>query len=64
MADKVDAPNLRFGRPHFSELVGALDFAVANDYPARGECAGAVRATPPRSGSILAGPPARDHHRP
>ena len=26
-----------FVRPHFSELVGALDFAIANDYPARGE---------------------------
>lgn len=31
-----------FVRPHFSELVGALDFAVANDYPARGEYQGAV----------------------
>ena len=31
-----------FSRPHFSELVGALDFAIANDYPARGEYAGAV----------------------
>ncbi len=26
-----------FSRPHFSELVGALDFVIANDYPARGE---------------------------
>jgi hypothetical protein len=26
-----------FVRPHFSELVGALDFAIANSYPARGE---------------------------
>ncbi len=26
-----------FVRPHFSELVGALDFAIANNYPARGE---------------------------
>ncbi|MGH1413724.1 MAG: peroxiredoxin-like family protein [Pelagimonas sp.] len=26
-----------FMRPHFSELVGALDFAIANNYPARGE---------------------------
>ncbi|MEM7445437.1 MAG: peroxiredoxin-like family protein [Pseudomonadota bacterium] len=31
-----------FVRPHFSELVGALDFAIKNDYPARGEHTGAV----------------------
>ena len=31
-----------FVRPHFSELVGALDFAIKNEYPARGEYAGAV----------------------
>ena len=31
-----------FVRPHFSELVGALDFAIKNDYPARGEYQGAV----------------------
>jgi peroxiredoxin len=31
-----------FARPHFGELVGALDFAQKNDYPARGEYAGAV----------------------
>lgn len=31
-----------FVRPHFSELVGALDFAIKNNYPARGEYAGAV----------------------
>lgn len=31
-----------FVRPHFSELVGALDFAIKNDYPARGEYIGAV----------------------
>lgn len=31
-----------FVRPHFSELVGALDFAIANNYPARGEYEGAV----------------------
>lgn len=31
-----------FVRPHFSELVGALDFAIANDYPARGEYRGEV----------------------
>lgn len=31
-----------FVRPHFSELVGALDFAIANNYPARGEYTGEV----------------------
>lgn len=31
-----------FVRPHFSELVSALDFAIANVYPARGEYQGAV----------------------
>ncbi|MEM1388028.1 MAG: peroxiredoxin-like family protein [Pseudomonadota bacterium] len=31
-----------FVRPHFSELVGALEFAINNNYPARGEYTGAV----------------------
>ena len=31
-----------FARPHFDELVAALDFALAKGYPARGEYAGAV----------------------
>jgi len=31
-----------FARPHFSELLGALDFAIANNYPARGEYTGEV----------------------
>ncbi|SHG52554.1 peroxiredoxin-like family protein [Cognatishimia maritima] len=31
-----------FVRPHFKELVAALDFAIANSYPARGEYTGAV----------------------
>ncbi|MEM6986182.1 MAG: peroxiredoxin-like family protein [Pseudomonadota bacterium] len=31
-----------FVRPHFSELVGALDFAIPNNYPARGEYTGEV----------------------
>ncbi len=31
-----------FVRPHFSELVGALDFAIAKNYPARGEYTGPV----------------------
>jgi len=26
-----------FARPHFRELLGALDFVIKNDYPARGE---------------------------
>ena len=29
-----------FVRPHFSELLGALDFVIDNDYPARGEYIG------------------------
>lgn len=31
-----------FTRPHFSELLNAVDFAIANNYPARGEYTGAV----------------------
>ena len=31
-----------FARPHFDELLAAIDFALAKDYPARGEYAGAV----------------------
>ncbi|MEM9436509.1 MAG: peroxiredoxin-like family protein [Pseudomonadota bacterium] len=31
-----------FVRPHFSELVSALDFAIDKNYPARGEYTGAV----------------------
>jgi peroxiredoxin len=31
-----------FSRPHFSELVGALDFVIKANYPARGEYTGAV----------------------
>ena len=31
-----------FARPHFDELLAALDFALAKDYPARGEYAGAL----------------------
>jgi peroxiredoxin len=29
-----------FARPNFSDLIGAIDFAVANAYPARGEYTG------------------------
>jgi peroxiredoxin len=31
-----------FARPHFDELLAAVDFAVAKNYPARGEYTGAV----------------------
>lgn len=31
-----------FVRPHFQEMVGALDFVQKNDYPGRGEYTGAV----------------------
>lgn len=31
-----------FARPSFTDLLGAIDFAIANDYPARGEYTGAV----------------------
>jgi peroxiredoxin len=31
-----------FARPHFDELLGAIDFVVAKDYPARGEYTGQV----------------------
>jgi len=31
-----------FARPHFDELLGAIDFAIARDYPARGEYAGTL----------------------
>jgi len=31
-----------FARPNFADLLGAIDFAIAKDYPARGEYTGAV----------------------
>ncbi len=31
-----------FARPHFDELIGAIDFAIAKNYPARGEYTGAL----------------------
>lgn len=31
-----------FVRPHFKDFIGALDFVIANNYPARGEYEGAV----------------------
>lgn len=33
-----------FARPHFSEILGALDFVLKNDYPARGEVDGDFEA--------------------
>jgi hypothetical protein len=33
---------MTFLRPHFSEIVSALDFAIADDYPARSEYVVAV----------------------
>lgn len=29
--------SMPFARPQFQDLLGAIDFAIANDYPARGE---------------------------
>ena len=31
-----------FARPNFADLLGAIDFALAKDYPARGEYTGTV----------------------
>ena len=31
-----------FARPQFQDLIGAIDFAIAKDYPARGEFTGEV----------------------
>ena len=31
-----------FARPQFQDLLGAIDFAIAKDYPARGEFTGDV----------------------
>jgi hypothetical protein len=31
-----------FARPHFDELLAAIDFALAKNYPARGEYAGVL----------------------
>lgn len=31
-----------FARPHFDELLAAIDFAISKDYPARGEYTGPV----------------------
>ncbi|MEW6165477.1 MAG: peroxiredoxin-like family protein [Pseudomonadota bacterium] len=34
--------SMPFARPHFDEILGAIDFVVKNDYPARGEYTGPV----------------------
>lgn len=38
----ISVQSMPFVRPHLSELVGALDYAIAKKYPARGEYTGAV----------------------
>ncbi len=38
----VSVQSMPFVRPHFRELVAALDFAIEKQYPARGEYTGAV----------------------
>ena len=38
----MSVQTMPFVRPHFKELLGAVDFAIANNYPARGEYTGAL----------------------
>lgn len=38
----MSVQTMPFVRPHFKELLGAVDFAIAKSYPARGEYTGAV----------------------
>lgn len=38
----LSVQSMPFVRPHFKELLGALDFAIDKSYPARGEYVGAV----------------------
>ena len=38
----MSVQTMPFVRPHFSELLAALDFAIDKNYPARGEYTGAV----------------------
>jgi len=33
----ASAQTMPFARPHFADILGALDFVIAKDYPARGE---------------------------
>ncbi|MDZ7857087.1 hypothetical protein [Sphaerotilus sp.] len=37
-----EVQTMPFARPQFQDLLGAIDFALAKDYPARGEFTGAV----------------------
>ena len=36
-----------FARPHFDELLGAIDFAISKNYPARGEYTGELETKVP-----------------
>jgi hypothetical protein len=38
----VATQSMPFARPHFQDMVGALDFVIKADYPARGEYVGPV----------------------
>ncbi|TAA49696.1 peroxiredoxin-like family protein [Shinella sp. JR1-6] len=38
----LSVQSMPFARPNFGEMVQALDFAIKNDYPARGEYIGTV----------------------
>lgn len=38
----LSVQSMPFVRPHFKELLGALDFAIDKSYPARGEYVGAL----------------------
>jgi hypothetical protein len=38
----MSVQTMPFVRPHFSELLGAVDFAIDKSYPARGEYTGDV----------------------
>ena len=40
--DSGAVQTMPFARPHFDELIAALDFAVAKSYHARGEYSGAL----------------------
>jgi peroxiredoxin len=38
----LSVQSMPFVRPNFAEMIGALDFVIKNDYPARGEYTGAI----------------------
>jgi len=40
----LSVQSMPFVRPHFAEMLQALDFVIKNDYPARGEHAGPIAA--------------------